>query len=284
MKILVFGKAGQVGLELQARAGEIDVESLDRDVADLEDGDACATFVRETDADAIIIAAAYTAVDGAEDDEECALRVNSTGPGAIAHAAAARGLPLVHISTDYVFDGAGTTPFKTDDPIAPLGAYGRTKEAGERAVRDAGGTHAILRTSWVFSPHGNNFVKTMMRLGADRDELNIVGDQIGGPTSATDIAEACLTIAQQLVQDPSKTGTYHYSGGPDVSWADFARAIFARAGIACRVNDIPTSEYPTPAVRPLNSRMDNSKTAQTFGIARPDWGRALDTQIGSRNA
>ena len=275
MKVLVFGEIGQVGQELQRRAGDVRLEVRGLEEADFTDPGTCAGFVTATDADAVINAVAYTAVDKAEEDEALALQINGTTPGAIARAAAARGLPMVHISTDYVFDGGGDTPFAVDHPTGPLGAYGRTKLAGEEEVRAAGGPHAIFRTSWVVSSHGNNFVKTMLRLGADRDRLTIVADQIGGPTPAADIADLCLAAARQLVADPSKTGTYHISGGPDVSWADFAREIFAQAGLTCEVADIPSSDYPTPARRPLNSRMDNSLTKAVFGLDRPGWRRGL---------
>ncbi|MEY8841449.1 dTDP-4-dehydrorhamnose reductase [Cribrihabitans sp. XS_ASV171] len=275
MKILVFGATGQVARELQRRAGAHEIEALGRDAADFTDPAACATLVKATDAQAVINAVAYTAVDKAESEEALATTVNGETPGAIARAAAERGLPLVHISTDYVFDGAGETPFDPDHSTGPLGAYGRSKLAGEEAVRAAGGAHAILRTSWVVSAHGGNFVKTMLRLGAERDKLTIVADQVGGPTCAADIADACLAIAAQLVADPGKSGSYHFSGAPDVSWAEFAREIFAQSGTDCAVEDIPTSAYPTPAKRPLNSRMDNSATEATFGIARPDWRKGL---------
>lgn len=274
-KILVFGEIGQVGQELQRRAGDVALEVRGLEEADFTNPASCVAFVEATDADAVINAVAYTAVDKAEEQEDLALAINGTTPGAIAQACAARGLPLVHISTDYVFDGSGDQPFATDHPTGPLGAYGRTKLAGEEAVRAAGGTHAIFRTSWVVSAHGNNFIKTMLRLGADRDRLTIVADQIGGPTCAAAIADTCLAAARQLLEDPSKTGTYHLSGGPDVSWADFAREIFRQSGTSCDVADIPSSEYPTPAVRPLNSRMDNSTTEATFGMARSDWREGL---------
>ncbi len=275
MKVLVFGQIGQVGQELQRRAGDIELEVRGQEEADFTNPEACAGFVTATDADAVINAVAYTAVDAAEEQEELALAINGSTPGAIARAAAARDLPLVHISTDYVFDGTGEMPFATDHPTEPLGAYGRTKLVGEQAVRDARGPHAIMRTSWVVSSHGNNFVKTMLRLGGERDRLTIVADQIGGPTCAAAIADACLSVACQLVDDPSKSGTYHLSGGPDVSWADFTREIFAQCGTACEVADIPTSDYPAPATRPLNSRMDNVKTQAVFGIARSDWRAGL---------
>jgi len=271
MKLLVFGEIGQLGQELQRRAGDVSLEVRGLEEADFTNPDVCAGFVTNTDADAVINAVAYTAVDKAEEDEALALQINGTTPGAIARAAAARGLPLVHISTDYVFDGSGTAPFTVDHPTGPLGAYGRTKLVGEDEVRAAGGVHAIFRTSWVVSSHGNNFVKTMLRLGAERDRLTIVADQIGGPTCAAAIADTCLSAAAQLLSDPGKSGTYHLSGGPDVSWADFAREIFAQAGLTCEVADIPSSDYPTPAKRPLNSRMDNSTTETVFGIKRSDW-------------
>lgn len=270
-KALVFGGSGQVAQALQRLAGDVVLELRGREDADFSDPAACAAWVARTDADVVINAVAYTAVDKAEGDEAAALVINGVTPGAIAVAAAARGLPLVHISTDYVFDGAGDAPFGVDHPTAPLGAYGRTKLAGEEAVRAAGGVHAIFRTSWVVSPDGANFVKTMLRLGAERERLTIVADQVGGPTPADDIARACFAAGAQLLADPVKTGTYHLSGGPDVSWADFAREIFKQAGLACEVVDIPSSAYPTPARRPLNSRLDNSATEAAFGLVRPDW-------------
>lgn len=275
MKALIFGKNGQVAQELQRRCGAWRLEVRGSDEANFETPEICAAFVAATDADVVINAAAYTAVDRAETDEARAMMVNATTPGAIAQAAALRGLPLVHISTDYVFDGSGQTPFLPHEPTGPLGAYGRSKLAGEEAVRAAGGVHAILRTSWVVSSHGANFVKTMLRLGAERDRLTIVADQIGGPTPAAAIADACFSIAEQLCADPAKSGSYHFSGAPDVSWADFARDIFAQAELGCEVADIPSSAYPTPAKRPQNSRMDCSSTQTVFGIARPDWRQDL---------
>ena len=275
MKVLVYGETGQVARELARRCGALTLEIRGRQDADFTNPEACARFARETDADAVINAVAYTAVDNAEEDAATARMVNGTTPGAIARACAARDLPLIHISTDYVFDGAGETPFAPDHPTAPLGAYGHSKLLGEQEVRAAGGPHAIFRISWVVSAHGNNFVKTMLRLGAERDRLTIAADQIGGPTCAAAIADTCLEAARQLVADPSKSGSYHLSGGPDVSWADFAREIFRQSGTTCEVTDIPSSDFPTPAKRPLNSRMDNSSTQTTFGIARPDWRSGL---------
>ncbi|MFX0547437.1 dTDP-4-dehydrorhamnose reductase [Roseovarius sp. S1116L3] len=277
MSLLVFGATGQVASELrgQAPSGIF----LDRAKADLADPAACAEAIRQHAPSAVINAAAYTAVDRAEEEEALATVINGEAPGAMARACAALGIPLVHLSTDYVFDGSGTRPWTPDDPAAPLGAYGRSKLAGEEAVRAAKGAHVILRTSWVFSAHGANFVKTMLRLSESRDALTIVSDQIGGPTPAEAIAAACLRIAADLQSDPAKTGTYHFSGRPPTSWADFARAIFVRAGRDVTVTDIPTSDYPTPATRPLNSRLNCDATRAAFGISCPDWQQALDALV-----
>lgn len=271
--ILVFGKTGQVATELQ-RLG--DVVALGRDQANLSDPAACADAIRTHAPRAVINAAAYTAVDRSEEEEVLATIINGDAPTAMAQACAELDIPLIHISTDYVFAGTGGAPWQPDDPTAPQNAYGRSKLAGEIGIRNSGAVHAILRTSWVVSAHGANFVKTMLRLLDTRDALNIVADQIGGPTPAGDIAAACLQIAEQLIADPSKSGTYHYSGAPDVSWADFARAIFEQAGKAVAVTPIPTTDYPTPAKRPLNSRMDCSAIKQVFGIARPNWRNGLN--------
>ena len=272
MKLLVFGETGQVARELAALAGDgLEVETVPRGRADLAQPGAATEVLASAQADAVINAAAYTAVDRAEAEEALACQVNGAAPGEIARACAARGLPLVQISTDYVFDGSGDAPRGVAAPVGPLGAYGRSKLAGEAAVRAAGGVHAILRTSWVFSAHGANFVKTMLRLGAERERLSIVDDQRGGPTAAADIAAACVVIARALRDAPEKSGIYHYSGAPDVSWAGFAREIFARAGIGCEVVPIPSDAYPTPAKRPLNSRLDCSVTGAVFGLPRPDW-------------
>lgn len=274
--ILVFGQTGQVAQELQRLMP--DAAFLGRNRVDLSDPDAAAEAIRETKPEAVINAAAYTAVDKAEEEEALAQTVNGDAPAAMAEACRDLGIPLIHISTDYVFDGSGDAPFKPTDPTDPLGAYGRTKLAGEQAIRATGGSFAILRTSWVFSAHGGNFVKTMLRLSESRDRLTIVADQIGGPTPAKAIAEACLTMATQLQRAPEKSGVYHFSGSPDVSWAGFAREIFARAGRGVTVEDIPTADYPTPAKRPLNSRLDCSDLA-VFGLKRPDWRSGLNEML-----
>ena len=268
MTVLVFGTTGQVATALRAQAP---VTALGRAQADLSDPAACAAAIHAHRPRAVINAAAHTAVDRAESEEDLATIINADAPGAMARACAALGIPFVQISTDYVFTGDGTRPWQPDDPTGPLGAYGRSKLAGEQAVRAAGGTHAILRTSWVVSAHGSNFLKTMLRLGATRDRLTVVSDQIGGPTSARAIAAACLTIADQLAADPRKTGTYHLAGTPATSWADFARAIMDGAGLPCTIEDIPTSAYPTPARRPHNSRLDCTTTRAAFAVSQPDW-------------
>ena len=290
MKVLVFGRSGQVARELARQGGH--VTCLGRDQADLRDPQSCLAAIAGSAADVIINAAAYTAVDGAETDRETAELVNGIAPGVLAKAAVDQKIPFIHISTDYVFDGSGTDPWQPDDAPSPLGVYGVTKLAGERAVAAAGGAFVILRTSWVFSASGNNFVRTMLRLGAERSAqnlpLNIVADQVGGPTAAHDIAEACMTIARHLsganANAPDVSGIYHFSGGPDVSWAEFAREIFAQAKLDVTVTDIPTSAYPTHAQRPLNSRLGCSRTEDVFGLTRPDWRRSLHSVLNALDA
>ena len=265
MSILVFGKTGQVACELQHLHPEFTY--LSREEADLSNPDACAEAILAAKPSAVINAAAYTAVDHAEDEESLAYTINAAAPAAMANACATLGIPFVHISTDYVFDGSGEMSRAPDAPTAPINAHGRTKLAGEEAIRASGALHAILRTSWVFSGHGNNFVKTMLRLSETRDTLSIVADQIGGPTPASSIAIACATIAQNL----NKSGTHHISGAPSVSLADFAREIFAQADRTITVTDIPTKDYPTPAARPLNSRLDCASLLSDFGVKQPQW-------------
>ncbi|NND42409.1 MAG: dTDP-4-dehydrorhamnose reductase [Rhodobacteraceae bacterium] len=275
MKIAVFGRSGQVATELARRAPEgVDVHTIGRDRVDFSQPAQVSDAARHLDADAIINAAAFTAVDEAESQPELALSVNALSVANLAEIAAERHLPLVHISTDYVFDGSGDQPRAPDAAPGPLGVYGQSKLHGEALVVNAGGPHIILRTSWVFSAHGSNFVKTMLRLGAEHDRLSIVADQVGGPTPAAAIADACLSLADALAKGHGG-GTYHFSGAPDVSWADFAREIFRQAGTATDVVDIPTTDYPTPARRPLNSRLDCSTLAADFGISRPDWKAGL---------
>jgi dTDP-4-dehydrorhamnose reductase len=271
--MLVFGRTGQVATELARRLpGAV---FLGRGEADLMDPAACAAAIRAARPEVVINAAAWTAVDRAEAEEAAATVVNGDAPAAMARECAGLGVPFLHVSTDYVFDGAGTAPFRPGDPVAPLGAYGRSKLAGEEGVRAAGGRALILRTSWVFSAHGANFVKTMLRLGREREVLRVVADQVGGPTPAGAIAAALVTAAGAM-QAGAPGGTHHFSGAPDASWADFAREIMARAGLAARVEDITTADFPTPARRPANSRMDCSAFEAAYGVPRPDWRAALD--------
>ncbi|WP_112872842.1 dTDP-4-dehydrorhamnose reductase [Paracoccus endophyticus] len=280
--LLVFGRTGQVARELARLAPG--ARFAGREDADLSDPAACAALIRAVRPRAVINAAAWTAVDRAEAEPDAARRVNADAPGAMAAACADLGVPFVHISTDYVFDGSGEAPRAEDAPTAPLGVYGATKLDGERAIAAAGGQWAVLRTSWVFSAHGSNFVRTMRRLGAERPRLTVVADQVGGPTAARDIARAVLTMAEQMTADPAKGGLYHFAGAPDVRWAEFARAILARSGLSAEVVDIPTADYPTPARRPLNSRLDCAAITRDFGIARPDWRVSLDPVIKELSA
>ena len=271
--ILVFGKTGQVATELQFHK---DVIALGRDESDLSIPTICAEAIRRFKPRAVINAAAYNTVDKAVSEENLANTINGDAPGAMASACAGLGIPLVHISTDYVFFGMGSIPWQNVDPPNPKNAYGRSKLKGEQAILASCCVHAILRTSWVISAHGHNFVKTMRRLSETRDHVAVVDDQIGGPTCARDIAKTCLSIAEHLIQDPNKSGIYHYSGQPNVSWCQFANAIFEQMDCKTIATPIPTTEYPTPALRPLNSRLDCEAIEDTFGIARPFWRDGLE--------
>ncbi|MCY1126690.1 dTDP-4-dehydrorhamnose reductase [Frigidibacter sp. RF13] len=283
MKALIFGTTGQVAIEIARNAPLVgmEVDALGRDRADLTDPAACAALVAATDADIVINAAAYTAVDAAEADRATAQLVNGDAPGAMARAAAARGLPFLHVSTDYVFDGAATRPWEEKDPVAPLGAYGATKLDGERQVTAASGPHVILRTAWVFSAHGKNFVKTMLRLGADREMLSVVDDQRGGPTAADEIAKALIAIGLSFHEGRGQSGIFHFAGGPACSWADFAEAIFAASSLPRKpaVKRITTAEFPTPAKRPANSVLNCAKIRDIYSIGQPDWRTGLKTVI-----
>ena len=276
VKLLVFGQSGQVAQSLIELAGPgLEIDAKGRNKVDLFEVEKINEIIATTDADAIINAAAYTAVDLAETEHENAYALNHLAVAAMGKAAQSRNLPLVHISTDYVFNGGGKTPWQPQDSSGPLGVYGASKLAGEQALTENCECFAILRTSWVFSRHGSNFVKTMLRLGRERDHLNIVGDQVGGPTAATDIAFACVEIAQSLVANRNRSGVWHYSGKEDCSWADFAKEIFHQSEIPCDVNPILSSEFPTTATRPHNSRLDCTTTERDFGIKRPNWKLSL---------
>ena len=268
MSLLVFGSTGQLAAALRSSAPV--ALFLNREAADLTDPDTCAAAIHAAQTSAVINAAAYTAVDRAEEEEALATAINAAAPGAMARACAEASIPFLHVSTDYVFDGSGQRPWRPEDPISPLNAYGRSKAAGEAAVRAAGGPHAILRTSWVFSATGRNFVTAMLELAQKRDQLNVVEDQIGGPTPACAIAEALLKMVEAMIAGQGG-GTYHFAGVPFVSWAGFAREIFACSGQNVAVSDIPTSAYPTTAQRPLNSRLDCTSLEADFDIRPPDW-------------
>lgn len=291
MRIAVTGRTGQVACALAERAADrddVEIVTVGRPEMDLSDPRSVADAMAAVRPDAIISAAAYTAVDKAESEESLALAINATGAGAVAQAAARLGVPVLHLSTDYVFDGRKTTPYVEDDPVNPLGAYGRTKLAGERAVAAATPDHAIFRTAWVYSPYGGNFVKTMLRLGGERDGLRVVADQLGNPTSALDIADALITAANAMRDAPGDSGLrgiFHLSGEGETHWADFARTIFANSvrlgGPFATVEDIATADYPTPAARPANSRLDKTKVRVRFGIILPDW-RVSTAQVVAR--
>lgn len=266
--MLIFGQSGQVAQALARLAP--DATFLSRAGADLSDPAACAAAIRAHAPKAVINAAAWTAVDAAEAEEAAATVVNAAAPGAMARECAALQIPFLTISTDYVFDGSGDAPWPPDAPTAPINAYGRSKLAGEQAVQSAGGQAAILRTSWVFSADGANFLKTMLRLSETRDALDVVGDQIGGPTPAEAIARAALKITGAMLQG-HPGGVWHIAGRPYASWAEFAEWIFTCAGREVTVNPIPTTAWPTPARRPLNSRLDCTTLARDFAIGQPDW-------------
>lgn len=267
--LLVFGRSGQVAQELARLVPE--ARFLDRAAADLTDPAACAAAIRASGCTAVLNAAAHTAVDRAEAEPDLANQINAAAPAAMAAACAGLAVPFLSISTDYVFDGTGARPWAETDPTGPLGVYGASKLAGERAIAAAGGQWAVLRTSWVFSAHGANFVKTMLRLGAERSELRVVADQYGAPTPAADIAQACLTMMAAMRDDPTRGGIYHFAAEPDTTWARFARAVMSEAGLSCAITEISTADYPTPARRPMNSRLDCAAILRDFGISRPDW-------------
>ncbi|EAQ74091.1 MULTISPECIES: dTDP-4-dehydrorhamnose reductase [unclassified Synechococcus] len=298
--VLVIGRSGQVASALRRLAPTLLTQrplllaarpELDL-AAPAPELDATVEQLLEQHQPALVLnAAAYTAVDKAESEPELAAAINNAAVGVLARACAARSLPLFHLSTDYVFAGGGERPWREDDPTGPLGVYGASKLGGEGALRAAGGPHLLLRVSWVFGVEGANFVRTMLRLGAERPALSVVADQIGGPTSAEAIATTWLSLAEAAIANRSQLdpdlpfpwGTYHYAGEPAVSWYGFAEAIFAEAvalGLLARAPDltpIPTSAYPTPAQRPANSRMETSRFRAAFDIPPPDWREDLRT-------
>ncbi len=288
MKIVVTGTSGQVASALLERAvvyGHTMI-ALGRPELDLADPASVARALQAAAPDAVVSAAAYTAVDKAESEAELAHATNGAGAGAVAAAAKALGVPMVHISTDYVFDGKLDRPYLEDDATGPTGIYGASKLAGEQAVLDEYPEgSAVLRVAWVYSPFGGNFVRTMLRVAADRDEVSVVADQFGNPTSALDIADGILAVVANLAanDDAALRGVFHMTASGEASWADFAEAIFAasetRGGPSAHVKRITTADYPTPANRPANSRLDCSKIARVHGVALPDWRGALEAVV-----
>jgi len=281
-RIAVTGLTGQVVSSLIERAPRgVELLALGRPRFDLSSRDMVLASLRNVRCDAIINAAAYTQVDKAESEPEVAMRVNGVGAGFVAETAAELKTPLLHLSSDYVFDGTLDRPYREDDEPNPTCAYGRSKLEGERQIAARSDNCVILRTSWVYSPFGTNFVKTMLNLGETRDEIGVVADQIGNPTSALDIADALLAIAERLVDDsdPRLRGVFHMTGQGEASWADMAEAVFASAEAQgrkpVRVKRIATADYPTPARRPANSRLDVAKLEASYGIALPQWRQSL---------
>jgi dTDP-4-dehydrorhamnose reductase len=280
MRIIVTGREGQLARSLAARAADhpgMRLSFAGRPEYDLERPEALAGHIRESAPEVVINAAAYTGVDRAEDEPERARRINAEAPGELAVAAAEVGARFIQISTDYVFDGSGTEPYREDARTRPIGVYGRTKCEGEEKVRSAAADHVILRTAWVYSPFGANFVKTMMRLAGDRESVSVVADQKGNPSSALDLADGLLAILSSW-RAGSRTGlgeTYHLAGSGTTSWAGFAEAIFAECadlGLpTASVVPIATRDYPTRATRPANSTLDCGKFALHFGFEMPDW-------------
>lgn len=279
-RVLVTGGNGQVGRSIAELAtdeqfGSLDITVADRSTVDITDRAGLGAAFDRVRPEVVINAAAYTAVDAAETDEAAAMAANADGVASLADLCTAHGARLLHLSTDYVFDGAKDGWYVESDPIAPLGVYGRTKAAGEAAAQ-ACRAHLILRTSWVYAAHGNNFVRTMLRIGAERPEVGVVDDQIGCPTSAHDIAEALLHLSSLNVN-----GTYHLAGADQASWHEFTEAIFAAAGLTTTANPISAADFPKPAPRPANSRLDSSALADATGVRLPGWRDSLSGVVST---
>jgi dTDP-4-dehydrorhamnose reductase len=294
MKILLLGKNGQVGWELQRALAPLgEVTACDFDTpgalkADFSRPETLPALIRAVAPDLIVNAAAHTAVDKAESEPELARTINAAAPGLIAREAGARDALLVHYSTDYVFDGSGSSPRDEDAATGPLSVYGRTKLEGEALIRDSGCQHLILRTSWVYAARGGNFARTMLKLAAERDALKVINDQVGAPTGADLLADITAHAARRVLDTPDLAGTYHCVAAGETSWFEYARFVieWARArGLALKVaadgiNPIPTSAYPTPAQRPLNSRLSTARLQDTFGLRLPHWQRMLEEIAG----
>ena len=295
MKVLLLGKNGQVGWELQRSLAPLgELLALDRagDAArglcgDLQDLDGLRATVHTLRPDVIVNAAAHTAVDKAESETDLARRLNAEAPAVLAEAANAVGAWLVHYSTDYVFDGSGTTPWTEDAATGPLNVYGQTKLDGERAIAAATARHLIFRTSWVYAARGGNFAKTMLRLAADRERLTVIDDQFGAPTGAELIADVTAHAIRQVLQRPQDAGTYHLAAAGETTWNGYARHVIATARqlkpdtplAVQEVAAVPTSAFPTPAQRPHNSRLDTTRLQRTFGLRLPAWQQGLDRML-----
>lgn len=281
-RFLILGARGQLGVELQnALSGAGEVTALDRSGCDLSDPSGIRSAIRATHPDVILNAAAYTAVDRAESEPDLAMRINGDAPGILAEEAKKTNALLIHYSTDYVFDGSKCGPWGENDRVHPLNVYGLTKLEGERRIQQTGGRYLIFRTSWVFSSHGQNFLRTMLRLGQERDKLSIVSDQKGAPTSAAALATATRSVVAGN-PDAEKPGIYHMTCAGETTWFGFAQAIFAKTTAAKPwplVTGIASSEYPTPAHRPANSVLSNQKLKTAFGIELPSWELALNAEL-----
>lgn len=294
-RILIIGAGGQLGTELQRSfAGSGPVVAVDREVVDLTVPDQIRSIVRSVEPDVILNSAAYTAVDRAESEQETAMAINAEAPRILAEEALRSNALLVHYSTDYVFDGSKTSPWTEDDPTGPLNFYGATKLAGEEAIRNVGGRYLILRTSWVYGPHGKNFLLTMLRLGRERESLSVVNDQFGGPTTSIELAHATRAIVDGVLAGTfgaveDWAGLYHMSCGGTTTWYGFTEAIFARAGALLdgkkpKLTPIASEAYPTAARRPRNSVLSNEKLETRFGVRLRSWESALDIVIGQLSA
>jgi dTDP-4-dehydrorhamnose reductase len=289
-RFLILGAHGQLGFELQSALQPVGhVTALGRTICDLSDPARIRAVIGEVRPDVILNAAAYTAVDRAELEPELAMRINGDAPGILAEEAKKHDALLIHYSTDYVFDGSKSGPWSEDDPVYPLNIYGATKLAGERNIQQIGSRYLILRTSWVFSPCGTNFLLTMLRLGQERDELRIVNDQTGAPTSALALAVATRRILDGFAKPHlnKAAGIYHMTCAGETTWCGFAQSIFAKARARrpwALITGIPTSEYPTPARRPANSVLSNRKLKADFGVELPSWETALDVALQTLNA
>lgn len=286
MRLLVTGREGQVVMSLIERARElpdVEVVAAGRPELDLANPPSIRPIIERIKPDVVVSAAAYTAVDQAEDEPDTAFAINGAGAGAVSEAAANVGAPVIHLSTDYVFSGDGESAYLETDPTGPVSVYGKSKLEGERLVAAANPRHVILRTAWVYSPFGKNFVKTMLNAARTRDHLRVVSDQWGNPTSALDIADGVLAVASALHKEADEFGVFHMVGTGDINWSGFAEEIFAASrkhgGPSATIEAISTSEYPTKAVRPKNSRLSCQRLKDIYGVQLPEWRTSTDETV-----